>query len=62
MANSVAKVDIDLRKTLYSEVYLTGGNTMISGFPERIVGELKKLVPKDTKVAFLSYSLLPPFS
>jgi len=29
IANSIAKVDIDLRRTLYSEIYLTGGNTMI---------------------------------
>jgi actin-related protein len=33
MANSLSKVDIDLRSAFYSEIVLTGGNTMIDGFP-----------------------------
>lgn len=50
LANSIARVDIDLRRALYSEVVITGGNTLIQGFPERFVGEVKKLIAKEAKV------------
>ena len=50
MANTLARVDIDLRKTLYSEIVISGGNTMINTFPERLITEVKKLIPKDAKV------------
>ena len=33
IANSLSKVDIDLRMTLYNEIVLSGGNTMFEGFP-----------------------------
>jgi len=34
--NCIKKTDLDLRKTLYDEILLTGGNTMIRSFPERL--------------------------
>lgn len=37
LQNSLAKVDIDLRMTLYNEIVLSGGNTMIEGFPDRFI-------------------------
>ena len=33
LANSLAKVDIDLRNNLYNQIVLSGGNTMLDGFP-----------------------------
>lgn len=39
---------------MYQEIVLTGGNTMIQGFPERFVGEIKKLLPKEAKVKLWS--------
>lgn len=50
IVNSVSKADIDLRKTLYSEINLAGGTTMMAGFPERLLNEVRKLVAKDLKV------------
>lgn len=44
---------MDLRKRLYSEILLAGGNTMIHGFPERFLNELNKVLPKELKVPFL---------
>jgi centractin len=48
------KTDLDLRKTLYSEILLTGGNTMIRNFPERLLNELTQCSgqpsSKDVKV------------
>ena len=34
---SLQKVDINLRTNLYSEIVLSGGNTMFEGFPERFI-------------------------
>lgn len=48
--NSISKTDVDLRKALYGEVYLSGGTTMINGFPDRLSGELRKHASKDVKV------------
>lgn len=52
LANSaLKKSDIDLRKHLYKEVILTGGNTGITGLPERLLNELTAMVPKDVIVS-----------
>jgi centractin len=42
VAQSLEKVDIDLRSTLCGEIVLAGGNTMLKGFPERFIIEMKK--------------------
>lgn len=51
LADSIMKTDLDLRRTLFQQIVLAGGSTMFSGFPERMVLELKKLAPhKETKI------------
>ncbi|GAM18472.1 hypothetical protein SAMD00019534_016470 [Acytostelium subglobosum LB1] len=47
---SIRKSDIDLRKTLYSNIILGGGSTLFHGFGERLLHEVKKLAPKDVKI------------
>eukprot|EP00735_Rhodelphis_limneticus_P015202 TRINITY_DN9385_c0_g1::TRINITY_DN9385_c0_g1_i1::g.28382::m.28382 TRINITY_DN9385_c0_g1::TRINITY_DN9385_c0_g1_i1::g.28382 ORF type:complete len:398 (+),score=113.40,sp/P85515/ACTZ_RAT/60.63/1e-163,Actin/PF00022.14/2.4e-128,MreB_Mbl/PF06723.8/28,MreB_Mbl/PF06723.8/1.9 TRINITY_DN9385_c0_g1_i1:42-1196(+) len=42
LLNAIQKTDIDLRKRLYSEIILSGGSTLFSGFAERLLVELKK--------------------
>ena len=37
--------DLDLRRFTYSNIVLSGGNTMFPGFKERLLKEMKKLVP-----------------
>lgn len=49
LANSLSKVDIDLRMNLYNEVVLSGGNTMFEGFPERFIKEMKRILPSEVK-------------
>lgn len=52
LANSaLKKSDIDLRKHLYSEIILTGGNAGITGMPERLLNEITRMVPKDANVS-----------
>ncbi len=41
----INKWDIDIRKELYKNIILSGGNTMIKGFYYRLKKEIKNLVP-----------------
>ena len=52
--NSMQKVDMDLRKALYNDIVLAGGNTMFEGLPERFLSELKKLAGNQLKLRVLS--------
>ncbi|XP_065071989.1 alpha-centractin [Rhopilema esculentum] len=47
---SIRKSDMDLRKTLYSNIVLSGGSTLFKGFGDRLLHEIKKLAPKDIKI------------
>lgn len=41
--NTIQSVDLDLRKSLYEHVVLSGGSTMYPGYPNRIEREVKQL-------------------
>ena len=42
--DSIQKCDIDLKKELYNNIFLYGGNTMINGLSERLTKEIKNLL------------------
>ena len=46
---SIMKCDLDVRKDLYSNVILSGGNTMFPNMTERVQKELQTLIPSSTK-------------
>ncbi|ODQ64534.1 actin-2 [Nadsonia fulvescens var. elongata DSM 6958] len=48
--DSVMKSDIDLRPNLFSSIILSGGSTLTKGFGDRLLQELRKVAPKDTKI------------
>jgi centractin len=50
LMDSIIKSDIDLRKTLYQNIVLSGGSTLFKGFGDRLFNELKKSSPKDVKI------------
>jgi centractin len=50
LVNSIQKCDIDMRKTLYGNILLSGGSTLFPGFGDRLLKEVKGLSPKDTKI------------
>lgn len=50
LTESIIKSDIDLRKTLYQNIVLSGGSTLFKGFGDRLLSELKKLAPRDIKI------------
>jgi len=47
---SIQRTDMDLRKTLYGNIVLSGGSTLFPGFGDRLLNELKGLSPKDIKI------------
>eukprot|EP01117_Protostelium_nocturnum_P006859 TRINITY_DN2457_c0_g1_i1.p1 TRINITY_DN2457_c0_g1~~TRINITY_DN2457_c0_g1_i1.p1 ORF type:complete len:381 (-),score=144.08 TRINITY_DN2457_c0_g1_i1:44-1186(-) len=47
---SITKADLDLRKTLFSNIVLSGGSTLFPGFGERLLNEVRNLAPKGTKI------------
>eukprot|EP00924_Labyrinthula_sp_SR-Ha-C_P015462 snap_masked-scaffold_4-processed-gene-0.25-mRNA-1 protein AED:0.01 eAED:0.01 QI:0/0/0/1/1/1/2/0/371 len=47
---SILNCDIDVRKDLFQNILLVGGNTLFSGFQKRLQNELQKLAPKKVSV------------
>ncbi|XP_032821160.1 uncharacterized protein LOC116948521 [Petromyzon marinus] len=47
---SVTRSDIDLRKSLYSNILLSGGSSLFPGLDERLWQELAKLAPRGAPV------------
>lgn len=45
----IQKCNINVKKDLYNNICLCGGNTMFNGFAERFKKEIKDLVPKSMK-------------
>ncbi|OLY79792.1 Actin-2 [Smittium mucronatum] len=48
--NSVKKSDVDLRSTLLSNIVFSGGNTLMRGFGNRMLSEIRKASIADTKI------------
>ena len=45
VSGSIFKCDLDIRVELFANIVLSGGNTMITGFSERLKDELVQFVP-----------------
>ncbi|TRZ00643.1 hypothetical protein DNTS_027223 [Danionella cerebrum] len=50
LAFAIQRSDMDLRRTLFSNIVLSGGSTLLKGFGDRLLSEVKKLAPKDIKI------------
>lgn len=50
VVDSINKADLDLRKSLFSNVILSGGTTLTKGFGDRLLNEIKKLALKEIKI------------
>lgn len=47
LVKSITKADLDLRQTLFQNVVLSGGTTVLKGFGNRLLGEVKKTMGSD---------------
>ena len=59
VTTSVAMCDIDLRPSLYGSVIVTGGNTLIPGFTERLNQDLGVKTPPSMRLKVLSSNQAP---
>ncbi|XAO23742.1 actin-2 [Cryptococcus bacillisporus CA1280] len=50
IVDSINRADLDLRKSLFSNIVLSGGSTLCTGFGDRLLNEVKKLALKDVKL------------
>ena len=53
--NSVNGFDIQLRRNMFQNIILFGGNTKFKGIQQRMSKEIKKLAPKHTKIKILTF-------
>jgi actin len=51
---AISNCDLDVRRSLYENIVLSGGTTMYKGLPERLASELVRKVPAAMKVKVLA--------
>ncbi|KAI7869303.1 putative alpha skeletal actin [Spinellus fusiger] len=54
--DSIQKCDIDVRRDLYSNIILSGGNTMYSGIADRVKKEVSALAINTNRVTVIAPS------
>ncbi|ETO10880.1 actin [Reticulomyxa filosa] len=50
IADCIQNCDVNLRKDMYSNIVIGGGNSMLSGFAQRLAKELALIAPNDLPV------------
>ncbi|XKL61234.1 hypothetical protein PGB90_008291 [Kerria lacca] len=54
VTTSVGMCDVDIRPSLYSSVVVTGGNSFLQGFPERLNRDLSVRIPSSMRLKIIS--------
>ena len=55
IVEAITRTDLDIRKELYNNIVVTGGNTVIPGFIERVQVLVPEIAPTNTKVKIISH-------
>ncbi|PWN25099.1 actin-like protein [Jaminaea rosea] len=50
VVDSINRADLDLRKSLFANIVLSGGTTLMKGFGDRLLAEVKRLALRDMKI------------
>lgn len=50
VVDSINRTDMDLRKSLFGNIVLSGGSTLTKGFGDRLLQEVQKLAVKDMRI------------
>jgi len=50
VSDAISLVDIDLRRPLCGQIFLSGGSTLFRGFGERLLREMRTLLPPDVRI------------
>jgi len=54
VVDSIGKTDIDIRRDLFQNIIITGGNTCFRGFMERLQKQVPEVAPQNVRVKVLS--------
>ncbi|PSN36370.1 Actin-like protein 6B [Blattella germanica] len=54
VTTSVGMCDVDVRPALYGSVVVTGGNSFLQGFPERLNRDLSMRIPSSMRLKLIS--------
>ena len=55
VADAIVRSDLDIRKELYNNIVVAGGNTLIPGFVERIQKLVPEIAPPNVKVKVIAH-------
>ena len=50
VVEAITRTDMDLRKSLFGNIVLSGGATLTKGFGDRLLHELQRLAVKDMRI------------
>lgn len=50
MVDAINRTDMDLRKSLFGNIVLSGGSTLAKGFGDRLLHEVQRLAVKDMRI------------
>lgn len=54
VVEAIHRTDMDLRKSLYGNIVLSGGSTLTKGFGNRLLHEVQRLAVKDMRIKILA--------
>lgn len=50
VVDAIHRTDMDLRKSLFGSIVLSGGSTLTKGFGDRLLHEVQRLAVKDMRI------------
>jgi centractin len=50
VVDAINRTDLDLRKSLFGNIVLSGGSTLTKGFGDRLLHEVQRLAVKDMRI------------
>ena len=50
VVDAINRTDMDLRKSLFGNIVLSGGSTLVKGFGDRLLHEVQRLAVKDMRI------------
>ena len=50
VVDAINRTDMDLRKSLFGNIVLSGGSTLTKGFGDRLLHEVQRLAVKDMRI------------
>lgn len=53
--DSINQCEVDIKKDLFTNIVLTGGNSLLTGFTSRLTYKLNDIAPPNSKIKMIAY-------